>query len=212
MSDGQRAYWRKKRAQDEARELLAPFRLGNGVRIKYLIQCGLGDWAEGPVLLDTFQHSKFLAVEPVQRYCHEAWRAGFRGSIIQGVLWHETGRVFELNDFRSRTSMLDKESRHLGKFHATSMTLDDAVEWVGFNLGTHPNMTLLWMDCEGVELEILKGASKTLANVYAIVCELKDRPNFEGWPPTQEVIAKLDDLGYYLHTQVTQNGLFLKKA
>lgn len=205
MGDGSRARIRRARARHETGVLLQPL-FDQDIYIDGVIQCGLGDWAEGPVLLEKFSTQRFLAVEPVHRYCLEAWRDGFRGPIIQAALWSETGVWFELNDFRSRTSILDKERRYLGHFKVQSITLDNAVEYVKY----WSTATLLWMDCEGVEPQILQGAKKTLENVKAIVCELKDKPRFPGWAVADEMIRVMGSLGFGLELRVTDNGLFLR--
>lgn len=212
MGDGQRALARRARARQETCELLAPIGPDSPYNIENVIQCGLGDWAEGPVLLSMFKDAKFLAVDPVYRYCHEAWRDGFRGPIIQGLLWSESGIDFELNDFRSRTSVFDTEDRFLGKFKTRSLTLDNAVEWSCFEFTNQFDFaTLLWMDVEGAELKILEGARKTLDEVAAIVCELKDEPKFENWPKAGVMISEIEKLGFRLKHRVSDNGLFLRK-
>jgi FkbM family methyltransferase len=198
---------RRKRAREETNQLLTP--LVEALCPKYLdgvIQCGLGDWAEGPVLNQLFSGARFMAVEPIQRYALEAWQAGFRGSIVQGVLWDRTGKVFHIEDFRTKTSMLDKEKRR-GKFSAMSYTLDDAAEFVGYEYWWRDS--LLWMDVEGVELTILKGAKKVLERTIAIVCEVKDKPRIKGWPPTEEVEAFITNLGFKKWHRISDNSLFV---
>ena len=153
MGDGSRGEKRRARARAETAELLQPL-LKHIVPVSGVVQCGLGDWAEGPVLNEFFNNDQeFMAVEPIQRYCFEAWRDGFRGPIIQAALWNCTGKRINLQDFRSRTSMLDKESRR-GEFPSTTLTLDDALEYVQFEpeakwlmMYGQASSLLLWMDC-----------------------------------------------------------------
>jgi FkbM family methyltransferase len=199
---------RRARAQKETNALLCgipPYVLD---QFDGIIQCGLGDWAEGPVLLEAFPPKRYsyLAVEPIPRFCFEAWAAGFRGPIIQGALWKETGGQVSLQDFRSRTSMLDTEPRR-GEVKARLLTLDDAVTYSNFSA----NGVLLWMDCEGVELTILQGAAETLKKTPVIICELKDEPKMANWPPASAIIQQLNSLGYYFIDRVSDNGLFFKK-
>jgi FkbM family methyltransferase len=197
---------RRERQRLEAEQLLKPL-IDYAMYINRVVQCGLGDWPEGPVLLKSFPHADFMAVEPVRRYCWDAWKAGFRGPIIQGALWHTSGNVITLQDFKSRTSMLDPEPQRFGSFETVTVTLDDAVKYVRMPAG----LMLLWMDCEGVELEVLKGAQKTLKDsVMAIVCELKDEPKMPNWPKSEQVVSEICGLGFQFVHQVADNGLFVK--
>lgn len=208
MTQTTMAQRRRERAQRETRQLLHEFDLFPQVRIDSVIQCGLGDWAEGPVLLEKFPpyRTKYFAVDPIQRFCFEAWKAGFVGPIIQGALWHTTGQNVSLQDFRSRTSMLDQELRR-GAVETRTYTLDDACQFVNYR----PRNGLLWMDCEGVELEILKGAHMTLRAVNAIICELKDQPKMPNWPVADVVIQTVESYGYKFIRRVSDDGLFLNK-
>jgi FkbM family methyltransferase len=207
MSNQQMAERRRARALAEAKSLLTvPWSFEKVPSIKGLIQCGLGDWAEGPALIDAFKNVPWLAVEPVHRFCLEAYRDGFRGSILQAAAWHTTGEWLELNDFRSRTSIWDKEKRHLGKFSTGTVTLDDAVKFTKFQ-GID---NLLWMDVEGAEHYILEGAQDTLKEVVWIVCELKDEPKFDGWPSTPAMTDFIQKHGYTLIKRVSDNGLFVR--
>ena len=194
---------RRHRARNQAYRLLRPIK---NFGIDCVIQCGLGDWAEGPVLLDLFPNAAYMAVEPIHRYCHETWAAGFRGPIIQGLLWNETGLKKELNDWRTRTSVHDGESHGLGTIEAHTITLDDASKFIKFPLGN----TLLWMDTEGSELTILEGAEDTLTWATAIVCELKVGTKFPGWPTREVVVEKIESLGFLLTREIRSNGLFVR--
>lgn len=208
MGDGTRGEKRKARQRQEAREILAPI-VPHTHEINLVVQCGLGDWAEGPVLLEMFPHSQFIAVEPVARYCHEAWAKGFRGPIIQGALWSSTGGAVELQDFRTRTSMYDKEDRR-GGFLAYLLTLDDAIRYLKIDLSD--KKILLWADCEGSELKIFSQAASMLKHTKAIVCELKDSPKMKDWPNSETVIKEIDSLGFSFHKRVADDGLFLRKS
>lgn len=197
---------RKRRSRKEAYRLLAPLKEKN-IIIDSVIQCGLGDWAEGPVLLDLFPDALYMAAEPLHRYCHETWAAGFKGPIIQGVLWSKTGEEKKLHDWRTRTSVYDEAPHGLGSVAVRTITLDDAVRCVGFS----GKSSLLWQDCEGAELEILKGAEQTLKSVQAIICELKRGTPFPEWPTRDVVIDEIELLGFELVKEVSSNGLFLRK-
>lgn len=177
-------------------------------QIDSVIQCGLGDWAEGPVLLGYYPHIPMMAVDPVHRYAHEAWKAGFRGPIIQGALWDKTGEELTFQDNRTETSVHDMEKRvrHLHKITTHTLTLDDAVGYLQFPIKS----ALLWLDTEGSENSIIAGASRTMPSVSAIICELKEEPKFPGWVTKAEMIEIFRGHGFELVKEVRQDGLFLR--
>lgn len=69
--------------------------------------------------------------------------------------------------------------------------LDDAVQ-----ANDMASPTLLKIDVQGYELELLKGAEKTLAIVDAIYAELSFLPLYEGQPLADEVIAWLAERNF----------------
>jgi FkbM family methyltransferase len=78
---------------------------------------------------------------------------------------------------------------------------------------------LLWLDCEGSELNILKGGREFVENGVVIInVEMTGRPQHAGWPPPKEVHQHLCDLGFvavWIHsirTQVCQyDAIYLRK-
>lgn len=176
--------------------------------IDSLIQCGLGDWAEGPVLIERLGGRPWLAVEPVHRYCFEAWKNGFVGTIVQMALWNETGAVLDFYDWRTRTSVFNSEDRGLGKIQTYTMTLDDVIQKTRVPCKSN---ALLWMDTEGCEIEILRGATETIPRVSAIICELKEEPKLPAWPKEYEVKSFISGLGFEFITKDGDDGLFIRK-
>ena len=80
----------------------------------------------------------------------------------------------------------------------------------------------LKLDVQGFELEALRGAEQTLAQVAVLDVELSETPLYRGAPPADEVVAYLADRGYalletepaYLHPQTHEtiqvNGIFVR--
>lgn len=77
-----------------------------------------------------------------------------------------------------------------------SMTLDTVVEEKGF-----PLPDLIKMDVQGAELDILKGASKCLANAKDVILELQKVEYNKGAPLRDEVIAYMGIQGFYLKNE-----------
>jgi len=71
------------------------------------------------------------------------------------------------------------------------------------------NQTLLWLDCEGSELDVLIGGEDSIQYVDVVNVELTGKPPRYGWPDPCEVNRWLLDHGFllqYIHTQRTSSG------
>lgn len=142
--------------------------------VNTIIQIGIGHWYEGNSLKRRFQSAQLIGVEPVKRYARSAITAGFRGRMHVGFAWHKSGIERKFSDQRHQTSVFNILSRRNKKIvgcnrpmiRSTSITIDDLTK--GFKLGT----VFIWMDCEGSELNALKGGTRTLANTAYILSEL----------------------------------------
>lgn len=70
---------------------------------------------------------------------------------------------------------------------------------------------LLWLDCEGSELDVLRGAKDFIGNVNAINVEMTSKPNGDGWADPVDVHVFLEPLGFWLqwvHTQRVTAGQY----
>jgi len=68
---------------------------------------------------------------------------------------------------------------------------------------------LLWLDCEGSELSVLKGAENALDHIDVINIEMTGVPPAPGWPTPVEVNRWLMNRGFlcqYIHTHRTSAG------
>jgi FkbM family methyltransferase len=74
-----------------------------------------------------------------------------------------------------------------------ALTLDTMIEQRGF-----PLPDLIKMDVQGAELDILKGASKCLANAKDVILELQKVEYNKGAPLRDEVISYMEIQGFYL--------------
>jgi len=70
---------------------------------------------------------------------------------------------------------------------------------------------LLWLDCEGSELDVLKGGKGFLSKVDVVNVEMTGKPPGEGWSRPVEVYQFLKMRGFrlqHVHTQRTTAGQF----
>jgi FkbM family methyltransferase len=71
------------------------------------------------------------------------------------------------------------------------------------------NNVLLWLDCEGHELEVLKGANRFLRYVDVINTEMTMKPSCEGWCDPLELHRHLKKVGFRhqsIHTNRSSAG------
>jgi len=57
---------------------------------------------------------------------------------------------------------------------------------------------MLRVDAQGYELEVLKGASKTLESVHHVFCEVNSREMYEGCPTMEDLSNFLSQYGFTL--------------
>ena len=71
--------------------------------------------------------------------------------------------------------------------------------------------TLLWLDCEGGELDVLDGAREFIEDVHAVNVEMTGEGLGEGWCKPEDVDTQLREDGFFLqitHTNRPSNGQF----
>lgn len=125
-----------------------------------------------------------------------------------GVLSDTDGKelTFYQNTFHPGGNSYYKENQEVNReadlffneSHArkvTSFTLDSVVYANGF-----PAPDLIKMDVQGAELDIIKGASRTLASCKDLILELQKIEYNKGAPLRDEVIAYLQTIGFTLVT------------
>ena len=99
--------------------------------------------------------------------------------------------------------------------------LTDEPKWIDVEISTLDNCcnedvrfqsgerTLLWLDCEGSELDVLIGGEQFVVNVNVINVELTGKSSRPGWPDPVRVNRWLLDHGFllqYVHTQRVASG------
>lgn len=79
--------------------------------------------------------------------------------------------------------------------------------------GPKPN-SLLWLDCEGHELAVLKGAQKFMAKpggIMMVTCETTGSPNSEGWVDQVELHQYLTALDFHIQWSSTQRAFLAQQ-
>ena len=77
-------------------------------------------------------------------------------------------------------------------------------------------LDLIWLDLQGMELQVLQAAPKTLAITRAIYLELWREPMYAGCPTYTDVVAWMRAAGFDLRVdkvhRVAGNALFVNSA
>ena len=91
------------------------------------------------------------------------------------------------------------------RFHQTgaeTTTIDEEIDW--------PYVTLIWMDVQGAEMEVLKGASRTLLKTDALCIESHDG-QYLGAPDMKDICAALSKFGFYSIELASDRRVFIKR-
>lgn len=171
-----------------------------------LIMAGVG--VEHPDVSDfheDFPQAKILGFEPNQ-HSVECLKPTFPGELLNMALSDVCGSssLFFHHNWKNGSSLhlpTDRTSR-MREETVTTMRLDQFAV---------PANTLLWLDAEGEELRILKGAGESLANVPMINVEMTGMPRSSTGCLPLDVHRFLVRAGYfqaYTHTIRTVRGQF----
>ena len=105
----------------------------------------------------------------------------------------------ENQEFNPNVDQMFPESQAVIK---ETITIDDAVELFGYKLPT-----LIKMDVQGSELNVLKGAQKTLKGVTDIILEMQHENYNVGAPNVEEVTKYLEEIGFKLVSNFTRTNV-----
>ena len=136
----------------------------------------------------------------------EHLKSMYPGDLHQVAIGNHYGQVtlYEKRNHKDGSSVkrFDDENRKLRRHQVPMFTLD-YLHGKHFLKNDSRDSVLLWLDCEGSELDVLKGAAKVLANVHMLNIEMTPKPLSKEWPDTRVVHKHLREAGFfrqYLHT------------
>lgn len=169
-----------------------------------IYQVGVGMHSEETdVMKEAWPNAKFIGFEP-HPASFRGRKENYPGILFPVALGAEEGNR-ELH-FRKRhkdgATFFPFEGQSEGRCEVVVSVLDD---FVGNMRSFKPNdMVLLWLDCEGSELDVLLGAKKFLPWVDVVNVEMTAKPRSEEWCSQIEVHDKLVREGFFrqwIHTQ-----------
>jgi FkbM family methyltransferase len=114
-----------------------------------------------------------------------------------GAVSEKNVKMFKEKNNQSQSSSLLEPSIHLKQY--PSIKFDD-VEYVDIiTLDEYKNTSdynLMLIDVQGFELEVLKGAKRTLENIDYILCEVNRAEVYKGCPDVTEIDSFLSTFGF----------------
>lgn len=171
----------------------------------FIIQVGVGTTQqEMDVMKIAWPEMKAIGFEAHPRIC-EAMKDKFPGELVEVAIGSSEGTA----TLYYRKNHKDGSSLCVPNFDCHSMTvktttLDNAMK--GRTVGEH---NLLWIDCEGTELEVLKGGEATVEKAEVVNIEMTSKPVGKGWATPVQIHDWLNDHGFFrqwIHTQRSACG------
>ena len=98
-----------------------------------------------------------------------------------------------------------KPKKHLEEHPEVTFPETETVEIHTLDDYYNPQYNFLNIDVQGYELEVLKGGTKTLENIDAMIVEVNRDEMYEGCPMIEDIDNFLDGFGFKRVTEVWQS-------
>jgi len=165
---------------------------------EYLVQVGVGHhWGEIECLKEEWPDCEIVGFEAHPGIA-KAQRDLYPGKLIQAAVSEHSGRQFlYVKSRHADGSSLNRPAGMKGykTVEIPTFTLDELLaEDLLFG------RTLLWLDCEGNELRVLRGAEQMLEGVEVVNLEMTSNPPSPQWCDMMETHRWLVDHGFLRQT------------
>ncbi|MBI4139479.1 FkbM family methyltransferase [Candidatus Woesearchaeota archaeon] len=173
-----------------------------GFRPKTIIDIGAGRGRWTKAVLPIFPRTKYLCIDPLdenksrlskiaQQYGNIICAQTLLGQRKKTVIFYQHGNQ----------SSIFYDSIHKGTpTKMTLTTLDNIIKQKGI---TNPDFIKL--DVQGYELEVLKGATKTLSKAQFVLLEVSYSPWMKGMPIFHDVVAFMKQQNYRIYHIVSMS-------
>ncbi len=155
---------------------------------------GLGHGGEIGQLEEVWPDAKYFACEPHPGLINNAI-GQYPGTLFPFAIGREDGETTLYHKRRHicGSSLFNRRMRGDKKITVQRRTLDSLLR----DHGPFGEYILLWLDCEGSELDALDGGEKFLDSVPWINLEMSVRPVRPGWPDHFQVHSFLSKAGFF---------------
>jgi len=167
-----------------------------GWRPEMIIQVGIGfTHEETNVLTKEWPDCKWIGFEP---HPHIVKKIHYPGLIHEVAIGRKVGmctlHIKRRHADGSSTLPFGEDIQILKKLEVTQTTLDRILD-----INNLPDGILLWLDCEGSELDALIGAEKLMKSGKVKMLNVEMTPNkpAESWPDPSEVHRVISNYGFY---------------
>ena len=177
----------------------------------WVIQVGVGMYHQETDVLkrEKWPDSKFIGYEPNPNIFKNIKQA-YPGELFQIAIGKTQGActLYEKHRHKDGSSCkeftVDDPNIKISNTYQVEMKTLDAI----FCNGPHEikGNVLLWLDCEGGELDAIEGAIKLIESVEMINIEMTTKPPSDNWPDTRVVHKRLRELGFLRQDVHTLRG------
>lgn len=181
---------------------------------KMVYQAGIGlHWQEIDCFKECWPDLRFVGCEPHPHLYSSLKKSGKYPGEIHPVALGDHVKTATLyyrqrhRDGSSLNHLYDKENVTTKQVEVEVNTLDNLF---GATVGDVKPI-LLWLDCEGSELDVIKGGKEFIKHVDMINVEMTGKPPADGWCKPWDVHRALIDYGFvlqYIHTFRSHQGQY----
>jgi FkbM family methyltransferase len=181
-------------------------------RADMIYHVGLGtNFQETDVLSQEWPGVEWVGFEPHPQLVKWAIEKDYPGEIFEVAVGAEQGEgiLYSKHRHKDGSSMNIHRDAIEGETYTEIKVKKDTLD----NLvpTPHTGRIMLWLDCEGHELEAMKGGVNLLAHTQVVNIEMTARPPGDGWCTPNEVHKFLMDHNFnrqWIHTQRTNQGQY----
>lgn len=179
-----------------------------GEHPKLVITCGVGFGNESRIFKRYWPACTVVGVDPLRDIAHY-----FEGEFVQAVLVSDpdqkTARFFRVSGQVEASTVFRKreKTRYDKRLFCDAITLDAVFDRFG---GAGP--VALWLDCEGSELEAMRGGLRCLAATEVLLVEttISNRISRIGFPRREQVFAFLQEQGFRQAFERNDNSIWTR--